>query len=102
MITDFEFFIVLFALHLTQYPSIISSIGFIKFNIDRINVYEKIKKLNKIVNIFNFVAEPFYLLYANYIMSVSIGKITIDKVAMLVMVGAVVAFVVGFLVSINL
>jgi len=43
---------------------------------------------------FNFVAEPFYLLYANYIMSVSIEKITIDKMAMLVMVGAVVAFVV--------
>jgi len=45
MITDFEFFIVLFALHLTQYPIIISSIGFIKFNIDRMNVDEKIKKL---------------------------------------------------------
>ena len=65
------------------------------------NVNEKIKKLNKIVNIFNFVAEPFYLLYGNYIMSVSIGKITIDKVAMLVMVGVVVAFVVGFLVAMN-
>ncbi len=50
---------------------------------------------------FIFVAEAFYLLYANYIMSVSIGKITIDKIAMLVMVGAVVAFVVGFLVAMN-
>lgn len=50
---------------------------------------------------FNFVAEHFYLLYANYIMSVSIGKVTIDKIAMLVMAGAVVAFVVAFLVVIN-
>ncbi len=50
---------------------------------------------------FNFVAEPFYLLYANYIMSVSIEKITIDKIAMLVMVGVVIAFMIGFLVSMN-
>jgi len=44
MITDFEFFIVLFALHLTQYPIIILSIDFIKFNIDRMNVDKKMKK----------------------------------------------------------
>ncbi len=50
---------------------------------------------------FNFVAEHFYLLCANYIMSVSIGKITINKIAMLVMVGIVIAFIVGFLVAMN-
>ena len=57
--------------------------------------------MNKIVNMFNFVAEYFYILCANYIMSVSIGKITIDKIAMLVMAGAVIAFMVGFLVAMN-
>ncbi len=50
---------------------------------------------------FNFVAEYFYILCTNYIMSVSIGKITIDKIAMLVMAGAVIAFVVAFLVAMN-
>jgi len=50
---------------------------------------------------FNFVAERFYILCENYIMSLSIGKITMDKIAMLVMVGVVIAFIVGFLVSMN-
>ncbi len=50
---------------------------------------------------FNFVAEHFYMLCENYIMSVSIGKITIDKIAMLVMVCVVIAFIVGFLVAMN-
>jgi len=34
-------------------------------------------------------------------MSVTKGKVTIDKIAMLVMAGAVIAFVVAFLVSMN-
>ena len=60
-----------------------------------------LKHLNKIVNLFNFIAEHFYSLCANYIMSVSIGKKTIDKIAMLVMSGVVVAFLVGFLVAVT-
>ena len=60
-----------------------------------------LKHLNKIVNLFNFIAEHFYSLCVNYIMSVSIGKETIDKIPMLVMSGVVVAFLVGFLVAVT-
>ena len=60
-----------------------------------------LKHLNKIVNLFNFAAEYFYSLCGNYIMSVSIGKKPIDKIAMLVMSGIVVAFLVGFLVAVT-
>jgi len=34
-------------------------------------------------------------------MSLSLGKVTIDKIAMLVMAGAVIAFMVGFAVTLS-
>jgi len=36
------------------------------------------------------------------IMSLSLGKITFDKIAMLVMAGAVIAFMIGFAVALSL
>jgi len=35
------------------------------------------------------------------IMSLQLGKITIDKIAMLVMVGATIAFMIGFAVAVT-